>query len=82
LSLRPHRLAFEIARTNRNYVEVTYELDAKRFDDVQRIVRRRPRCGVTCWSLSTGRSLIAANVSEGPFAAKGAKLFAPIFCTR
>ena len=32
------RLAFEIARTNHNYVEVTYELDAKHFDDVQRIV--------------------------------------------
>ena len=30
--------AFEIARTNHNYVEVTYELDAKRFNDVQRIV--------------------------------------------
>ena len=32
------RLAFEIARTDHKYVEVTYELDAKRFDEVQRIV--------------------------------------------
>ena len=38
LDFTPTRLAFEIARTNHNYVEVTYELDAKRFDDVQRIV--------------------------------------------
>ena len=38
LEFTPTRLAFEIARTNHNYVEVTYELDAKRFDDVQRIV--------------------------------------------
>ena len=35
----PTRLTFETARTNHNYVEVTYELDAKRFYDVQRIVR-------------------------------------------
>ena len=34
----PTCLAFEIARATHNYVEVTYELDAKRFDDVQRIV--------------------------------------------
>jgi len=39
LEFTPTRLAFEIARTNHNYVEVAYELDAKRFDDVQRIVR-------------------------------------------
>jgi hypothetical protein len=39
LEFTPTRLAFKIARTNHNYVEVTYELDAKRFDDVQRIVR-------------------------------------------
>ena len=38
LEFTPTRLAFEIARTNHNYVEVTYELDAKRFDDVKRIV--------------------------------------------
>jgi hypothetical protein len=38
LDFTPTRLAFEIARTNHNYVEVTYELDAKRFNDVQRIV--------------------------------------------
>ena len=34
----PTLLAFEISRATHNYVEVTYELDAKRFDDVQRIV--------------------------------------------
>ena len=39
LEFTPTRLAFKIARTNHNYVEVTYELDAKRFDDLQRIVR-------------------------------------------
>jgi len=38
LEFTPTRLAFEIARTNHNYVEVTYELDAKRLDGVQRIV--------------------------------------------
>jgi hypothetical protein len=32
------RLAFEIARTDHKYVEATYELDAKRFGEVQRIV--------------------------------------------
>jgi len=32
------RLAFEIARKDHKYVEVTYDLDAKRFGDVQRIV--------------------------------------------
>ena len=32
------RLAFEIARTEDKYVDVTYELDAKRFGEVQRIV--------------------------------------------
>ena len=32
------RLAFEIARANHKYVEVTYDLDAKRFAEVQRIV--------------------------------------------
>ena len=39
LEFTPTRLAFKIARTNHNYVEVTYELDAKRLDDLQRIVR-------------------------------------------
>jgi hypothetical protein len=38
LEFTPTCLAFEIARATHNYVEVTYELDAKRFDDVQRIV--------------------------------------------
>jgi len=35
----PTRFAFEIARKDHKYVEVTYELDAKRFDEVRRIVR-------------------------------------------
>jgi len=34
----PTRLAFEIARTDHKYVEVTYELDTKRFAEVQRIM--------------------------------------------
>ena len=34
----PTRFAFEIAREDHKYVEVTYELDAKRFDEVRRIV--------------------------------------------
>ena len=38
LEFTPTRLAFKIAGTNHNYVEATYGLDAKRFDDVQRIV--------------------------------------------
>src|ERR1700691_2963200 len=38
LEFTPTRLAFEIARATHNYVEVTYELDVKRFGDVQRIV--------------------------------------------
>ena len=33
------RLAFEIARPTDKYVEVTYKLPAKRFREVQRIVR-------------------------------------------
>ena len=33
------RLAFEIARATHKNVEVTYDLDATRFGDVQRIVR-------------------------------------------
>ena len=37
--LPPTRFAFEIAREDHKYVEVTYDLDAKRFDEVQRIVR-------------------------------------------
>ena len=32
------RLAFEIARTDNKYIEVTYELDAKQFGEVQRVV--------------------------------------------
>jgi hypothetical protein len=34
----PTRFAFEIAREDHKYVEVTYDLDAKRFDEVRRIV--------------------------------------------
>jgi hypothetical protein len=34
----PTRLAFEIARAKGSHVEVTYDLDAKKFDVVQRIV--------------------------------------------
>jgi len=38
IEFTPTRLAFEIARTDHKYVEVTYKLDAKRFGEVQRIV--------------------------------------------
>ena len=38
IEFTPTRLTFEIARTDHKYVEVTYNLDAKRFDEVQRIV--------------------------------------------
>ena len=31
------RLAFEIARTHHKYVEVSFDLDAKRFGEVQRL---------------------------------------------
>src|SRR5215472_12012168 len=34
----PTRFTFEIARKNDQYVEVTYDLDAQRFDEVRRIV--------------------------------------------
>jgi hypothetical protein len=36
----PTRFAFEIARKDHKHVEVTYDLDAKRFDEVQRIAIR------------------------------------------
>ena len=39
IEFTPTRLAFEIARRDHRYVEVTCDLDAKRFGDVQRIVR-------------------------------------------
>ena len=39
IEFTPTRLAFEIARRDHIYVEVTCDLDAKRFGDVQRIVR-------------------------------------------
>jgi hypothetical protein len=38
IEFTPTRLVFEIARTDHKYVEVTYDLDAKRFDEVQRVV--------------------------------------------
>ena len=38
IEFTPTRLAFEIARMDHKYVEVTYDLDAKRFGEVQRIV--------------------------------------------
>jgi hypothetical protein len=39
IEFTPTRLAFEIARTDHKYVEVTYgDLDAKHFSEVQRIV--------------------------------------------
>ena len=38
IEFTPTRLAFEIARTDHKYVEVTYDLDAKQFGEVQRIV--------------------------------------------
>jgi hypothetical protein len=39
IEFTPTRLAFEIARRDHKYVEVTYKLDAKRFREVQRVVR-------------------------------------------
>jgi len=39
IEFTPTRLAFEIARTDHKYIEVTYDLDAKRFGDVRRIVQ-------------------------------------------
>ena len=38
IGLTPTRFAFEIARMDHKYVEVTYDLDAQRFDEVRRIV--------------------------------------------
>src|SRR5712691_2829578 len=38
IEFTPTRLAFEIARTDHKYDDVTYDLDAKRFGEVQRIV--------------------------------------------
>ncbi len=38
IQLTPTRFAFEIARTDHKCVEVTFDLDAKRFDEVRRIV--------------------------------------------
>src|SRR5258708_24865606 len=42
IEFTPTRLAFEIARTDHKYVEVTYDLDARRFGEVQpiRLTRR------------------------------------------
>ena len=39
IEFTPTRLAFEIARRDHKHIEVTYKLDAKRFRQVQRIVR-------------------------------------------
>ena len=39
IEFTPTRLAFEIARTDHKYVEVTYDLDAKQFGEVQRVVQ-------------------------------------------
>ena len=38
IEFTPTRFAFEIARPTDKYVEVTYDLDAKRFREAQRIV--------------------------------------------
>jgi hypothetical protein len=38
IEFTPTRLAFEIARANDKDVELTYDLDAQRFREVQRIV--------------------------------------------
>ena len=38
IEFTPTRLAFEIARKDHKYVEVTYDLGAKRFGEVKRIV--------------------------------------------
>ena len=38
LRFTPTRFAFEIARKDLKYVEVTYDLDLQRFDEVRRIV--------------------------------------------
>ena len=38
IEFTPARLAFEIARKDHKYIEVTYDLDAKRFGEVKRIV--------------------------------------------
>jgi hypothetical protein len=38
IEFTPTRLAFEIARAKDKYVEATYDLDAKQFCDVKRIV--------------------------------------------
>lgn len=38
IEFTPTRLAFEIARKKHTYVEVTFDLSAKRFSEVKRIV--------------------------------------------
>ena len=57
IEFTPTRLAFEIARADHKYIEVTYDLDAERFGEVQRIVhivwraRMRRHGDVRCvWS--------------------------------
>ena len=39
IEVTPTRLAFEIARTENKFVEVTHDLDAERFDEVRCIAR-------------------------------------------
>ena len=38
IEFTPTRMTFEIVRSDQKYVEVTYDLDEKRFGEVQRIV--------------------------------------------
>jgi hypothetical protein len=38
LRFTPTRFAFEIARKDHKYIEVTYHLDAQRFDELRRVV--------------------------------------------
>ncbi len=39
IEFTPKRIAFELSRTDNKYIEVTYDLDAARFSDVNRIVQ-------------------------------------------
>jgi hypothetical protein len=39
IEFTPTRLVFEIARAKDKYVEVAYDLDAKKFGEVQRIIQ-------------------------------------------
>ena len=59
IEFTPTRLAFEIARKDHKYVEVTFDLNAKRFSEIKRIVHII--FGVRA-SLTGGASL---NVRDG-----------------